>query len=152
MKPLPPHLATSRRYARWLWLLVGLFAARVLAQPASLVIGASWLPRFESWQGSNLPYPVLLAAQIVILALLARIAFQFTTGAVQPRHRTGHWLLGLGGVYFGTMLARLVLGATVLSANPWFAKPVPTFFHLVLASFMLLVGYYHYRYTPRNRS
>lgn len=149
--PHSPRLATSRRYARWLWLLVGLFAARVLAQPATFVIEASWLPRFESWQGSNLPYPVLLATQLVILALLARIAFRFTIGAVAPRRRTGVWLLSLGGVYFVAMLARLVLGATVLSTNQWLAKPLPTFFHLVLASFVLLAGYYHYRHEPRSR-
>lgn len=152
MKPDPPHLVTSQRYARGLWWLVGLFTARILAQPASLVIEASWLPRFESWQGSKLPYPVLLAAQLVILALLSRIALQFTRGAVQPRHRTGIWLLGLGGVYFVAMLTRLVLGATVLTANQWFARPLPTFFHLVLAAFLLLAGYYHYQYAPQNRS
>ncbi len=146
------RLNSSRRYARWLWVLFGLFMVRVIAQPASLVIESPALPRFGSWQGSNLPYPALLAAQLLILALLARIAFRFTTGAVKPRRQLGRWLLSLGGMYLVVMLVRLLLGATVLSTHPWFTRPLPAFFHLVLAAFLLFTGLYHFRHGPRRLS
>jgi hypothetical protein len=44
------------------------------------------------------------------------------------------------------MLARLVLGATVLSSQRWFARPLPTIFHIVLATYLLLCGHYHLRF------
>ena len=48
----------SQRYAPWLWLLLGLFALRVVAQPLALQVDTQLLPRFESWHGGLLPYPV----------------------------------------------------------------------------------------------
>jgi hypothetical protein len=43
------------------------------------------------------------------------------------------------------MLLRLILGLTLLSSVSWFATPIPAFFHLVLASIVLVIGHYHYR-------
>jgi len=34
---------------------------------------------------------------------------------------------------------------TIQIGSPFFARPVPIFFHLVLASFLLVCGYYHTR-------
>ena len=41
------------------------------------------------------------------------------------------------------MLARLLLGFTLLTHVRWFASPLPAFFHLVLAAYVLLFGYVH---------
>ena len=60
--------------------------------------------------------------------------------------------LVLGGVYFGGTVLRLVLGLTVRTNSPFFAKPVPIFFHLVLASFLLVCGYYHTQGEPMSAS
>jgi hypothetical protein len=138
--------SASARYAPWLWLLLALFAVRVIAQPLSLLTNSPNLPPFDAWQGSGLPYPVLLAAQLLIIAFMARTATRFRRGDVVPRYRLGVWLLVLGSVYFLTMFFRLVLGLTVLRESRWFSAYLPTTFHLVLASWLLLVGRFHFRY------
>ena len=74
-RPIP-----SRRYASGLWLLVLLFAFRVIAQPLALVVHHTLLPPFESWHSAALPYRVLLASQVAILAALGWTAWRFTVG------------------------------------------------------------------------
>lgn len=54
------NLIASKHYAKWLWLCVGLFALRVIAQAVALVFPSDFLPAFESWHGGVLPYAVLL--------------------------------------------------------------------------------------------
>jgi hypothetical protein len=49
------------------------------------------------------------------------------------------------------MLVRLILGLTVLSGQRWFASPVPTLFHLVLAAYVLLFGHFHYVHAAQSR-
>jgi hypothetical protein len=138
MKPKP-----SQRYAPWLWLLLGLFTIRVLAQPIALRVETPLLPRYESWHSGALPYPVLVITQVAIILWLSRTAWMFTTGAID---RFGVMMMALGGVYFAAMAVRLLLGATVLTHERWFASPLPTVFHLVLAACLLLCGHFHWRY------
>lgn len=142
---------STRTYAWALWLLTGLFAFRVAAQPAALAFDGL-LPSFDSWDGGVLPYPVLLVSQLVILDWLARTAWRFSTGKVVPRRQIGRAALAFGGVYFAVMFLRLLLGATALSHVRWFASPLPAFFHLVLATYLLLYGYCHVHTVPRNAS
>jgi hypothetical protein len=139
----------SRRYAAGLWLLLALFAFRVVAQPLALIVYSPLLPPFEAWHSAALPYGVLLASQIAILAALAWTAWHFTNGDVEPRRGVGIVALTLGGVYFAAMAARLVLGLTALSHVRWFASPIPTVFHLVLAAFLLVYGRFHYTHGAR---
>ena len=141
----------SQRYAPWLWLLLGLFTIRVLAQPIALHVDTPLLPRFESWHSGLLPYPVLVLTQVVVMLWLARTAWAFTTGAIAPRSRFGVVTMTLGGVYFAAMVMRLLLGATVLTDARWFASPLPTVFHLVLATYLLLFGHFHWRYGSDHR-
>jgi len=145
-------MSSSRDYAPWLWLLLALFIVRVIAQPTALLISAPFLPPFESWHSGVLPYPALVAAQLLIVAWFARTAWRFSRGEVTPRYRLGVWMLMFGGVYFATMLARLVLGATVLSSNRWFSSVLPTMFHLVLASYLLVYGHFHFRHASTARN
>jgi hypothetical protein len=133
----------ARRCAPWLWLLTGLFALRVAAQPAALVASAAWLPPFDSWHGGVLPYPVLLLSQVAILGWLGWTARQFGAGAIAPSRPMGYAAVAFGTVYFGVMLIRLLLGVTVLADVRWFASPLPAFFHLVLATYVLLFGLVH---------
>jgi hypothetical protein len=142
---------STRRYARALWALTGLFAFRVVAQPAALAFDRL-LPSFNSWDGGVLPYPVLLVTQLVILGWLARTAWRFSTGKVVPHRRIGLAAVAFGGVYFAAMLLRLLLGATALSDVRWFASPLPAFFHLVLATYLLLYGYGHVHTASSNAS
>ena len=137
----------SQRYAPWLWLLLGLFVMRVLAQPLALLVDTPLLPRFESWHSGVLPYPVLVLTQLIIVPWLARTSRAFASGAVVPNARIGKAAIVLGSVYFVAMAARLLLGATVLADQRWFASPLPTVFHLALAAFLLLYGHFHWRYS-----
>jgi uncharacterized protein len=138
--------AASARYAPWLWLLLALFVVRVVAQPLALIVHAGFLPPFEEWQSGAVPYPILVVAQVLIILWLWRTAARFTGGRVVPRRRLGAIMLALGGIYFLTMVVRLVLGLTLLSEQRWFASPIPTVFHLVLATALLLYGHFHFRY------
>lgn len=130
--------------ARWLWALLVLFSVRVLAQLVQHLHPVSWLPAFERWQGSALPYPVLLASQLAIVCCAAVIARRVGRGGARSR-RLGGVLLVLGSAYFAVMGARLGLSQSLLDGHPWFGKPLPAFFHLVLAGYILVLGRYHWR-------
>ena len=140
-----------RGHARVLWVLTGLFAFRVVAQPAALVLDGL-LPSFNSWDGGLLPYPVLLATQLVILGWMAQTARRFSAGTVTPRPAIGRAAMVFGWLYFSVMFLRLLLGATLLSDVRWFASPLPAFFHLVLASYLLIYGYRHVHTVSGNGS
>jgi hypothetical protein len=144
-------IPSSRDYARWLWLLLALFIARVIAQPIALVTSAPFLPPFESWHSGVMRYPVLVVAQLLIIAWCARTAWHFSKGDVTPNYRLGVRMLVLGGIYFAAMLLRLVLGLTVLNTNRWFSSTLPTIFHLVLASYLLVYGHFHFLHGEINR-
>lgn len=131
------------RLASWLWLLTALFAFRVLAQLTQLFAPVPFLPPFAAWHSATLSYGQLLAAQIVMLALMIHVAWRCATVRGTRCARTGGLLLWLGGVYFGVMLLRLLLGMTMLSGHHWFGQPIPAVFHLVLAGFVLTLGAWH---------
>lgn len=121
-----------------LWTLLALFTLRVAGQALVAYAGVQWLPPMARWHSDLMPYPVLLGAQVLILALMARIALDFTRGRgffVQPRRFFAvHWLW-FGWIYLGAMLARLAIqGPTI-----------PVFFHYVLAAFVIAVGLWHRR-------
>lgn len=126
-----------------LWLLLGLFCLRVVGQPLAAVLDLPLLPPFEAWHGGALPYPVLVAAQVAIVALYAWMARGIGGGRTRPRRRLGRALLLLGGVYLAFLAARLVLGATVLADSRWWSARIPTVSHLVLAAFLLVAGHFH---------
>jgi len=141
---------TLRAYAVLGWFLVALFAGRVIAQPLSLVVGS--LPTFESWHSAALPYSILLTSQLVILAILGWLTHRMAKGAIDPGRTFGAVMLSLGSAYFLVMIARLVLGLTIFSNVRWFASPLPTVFHLVLASWLLLYGHLHWTLGLRTHS
>ncbi len=133
----------AKELAPWLWLLMGLFALRVVAQPLALV----WdrLPAFEEWHSATLPYFWLVFFQALILLVMIIISARFSAGRVRPSPRLGLALLCIGTAYMGVMIVRLVLGISVMRGDSWFDRPLPTLFHLVLASFVITVGGYHRR-------
>ena len=137
-----PHVLIS--FAVGLWILLGLFAVRVVAQPAQLWLRIAWLPAFDTWHSGALPYWLLLVLQALTLVAQVRIAAAFSAGRVVPSRRAARWWLVAGGIYCSAMLLRLGLGATLLASQHWFSAWLPTLFHLVLASFVLLVGALHH--------
>ena len=136
----------SRRYGFWLWVLLGLFSFRVVAQLVQWRIDVPFLPSFEAWHSDVLPYGLLLTTQVLVFGAYGWVALAFTKERVQPSRRSAWLWLSIGAVYAGAMAVRLVLGLTVMSSHYWFANHLPTFFHVVLASFMGVVGGFHLRY------
>lgn len=126
--------------------LTGLFAFRVAAQFLESVAPSPLIPDFDRWSSGAIDYPLLLSAQLVILAVM------ISGIALLPRLRLKQALLGaleyFAIVYFAVMLVRLVIALAGISSLPWFQLPLPAFFHLVLASYLFCVA----RFISHNQS
>lgn len=138
-------MGTQRHYFWIFRLLTGLFLLRILAQLVQLLFNFPWLPSFETWQSGALQYKFLLPFQLLILLICFRIISKFRSRLPIPNKSWGRAFLALGSIYFITMTARIVLGVTIAKNHFWFNAPLPSFFHLILASIVLTLGYYHYK-------
>jgi len=141
---MAPSLS-PRAYAAACWSLSALFAARVLGQAVQRWMPQPFLPPVEAFQGSNLPYWLLLSVQLLILAVMVRVAGRVQTHRLVPNRRAGIWLAWPGAAYMVVALGRIGVGLAVPGAPAWFRTWIPAFFHLVLAGFVLAVSLYHLR-------
>ena len=139
----------TRSYGYGLMALLGLFVFRVVAQLIQAVYPVFFLPRFEVWQSGALPYPLLVVFQLAIIAFYGRVVWKFRSGTVEPNSRAAHIYLTLGGIYFTVMAFRLVTGFSFAADHPWLGAHIPTIFHLILSSFLLLAGFFHSPYTDK---
>ncbi len=130
-------------YLPWFLLLAALFCFRVLAQLAQWIHPTGLLPPFAAWHSETLPYWLLLVSQIAIIAAMAYVVVRVRNGGLRPSPVLATGLFWFGAAYFAGMAFRLVAGQTFLSHIAWFAAPLPAFFHLVLAGFVMLLGRYH---------
>jgi len=137
----------TRRYGYGLAVLFALFCFRVAAQLVQKLSPVEFLPPFDAWQSGALAYEALLFFQVLILAGCLKVVLAFLKESVAPAPRTGKICLALGGLYFSVMIFRLVAGLTFAPDHPWFGARIPTFFHLVLASFILLWGHFHWKFS-----
>lgn len=135
----------GRRYFPWMLGLAGLFVLRVLAQLVQALHPLSFLPPFQVWHGAILPYPLLVAFQIAVMSVLARVLWRVRTDAISPSPWKYRTCFSLGGIYFAFMGFRLFAGLTFLADHPWFSRSLPAFFHVVLATFILMLGHYIYK-------
>ena len=133
-------------WASALWGLTALFCLRVAGQPLAALVAVPGLPPFDAWHGGALPYPLLLVTQLAIVAWLIRTTRAVGAATVRWRRSLGRWLLAASCLYGAIMAARLVFGATFLRDVAWFARPVPTVFHLVLAAYLGIYGHLHLRH------
>lgn len=130
------------RHHRWLILLTVLFGLRVLAQLVQILEEVAFLPALELWQGSSLPYPVLLVSQVVIIGIQIVVISRVRRGLIRPRAWKVNLCYWFGGMYFSVMIVRLLAGLSFLSDNSWFNKSLPAVFHIVLASYILILGHH----------
>lgn len=140
----------QKRYLRLLATLLFLFCLRVLGQILVAFFGVKFLPPMEEWFSGLLPYPELLTAQILIVLLYGKICLDFARGYgyfVTPRPRLGINLLKFGWLYLGVMIIRYVIRMGLYPHERWTGGSIPIFFHWVLASFLLVLGQYHWRST-----
>lgn len=135
----------AKKYAPILWFLLGLFCLQVLGQLLVAIFEVSLLPPMEQWYDAVMPYPVLVALQAVIIVIFVRICTTFAKGRVIPRRTLGLRLLGYGSLYFTAMVIRYAIRMSLYPNERWFGGSIPIFFHWVLAAFLLVVGYYHWR-------
>ena len=138
--------ARAAAYAPWLWGLTILFLLRVAGQVIVVLFHPTWLPPMAEWYSGLLPYPYLLPAQILILALMVSIDRSFSTGTgpfVLPRPRMGRWLMTASYLYFGGMVVRYIVSMTLHPERRWLGGTIPIVFHCVLATYLHLVGRYH---------
>src|SRR5882724_3528390 len=138
------------RIAKILWVLMALFGLRVVGQFLVELFDLRFLPPSEEWFSGAIPYPQLLASQITILALQAKICLDFTRRAgwsYRPRRRAATFLLPFAAVYLAVMIIRYVVRMGLYPHERWTGGSIPIFFHWVLAIYLLLVGYHHWRET-----
>jgi hypothetical protein len=133
-----------------MFFLAILFFARVLAQCVQFFFPLSFLPPFAAWQSGVLPYPMLIAVQVVIIIFMIKIIKRYLRSQVVPNAKTGGMLIILGSIYFFLMGFRMIAGLTFAPRGSWFHALLPTFFHLVLAAFILTVGFFHKKYSKSN--
>jgi uncharacterized protein len=138
--------SSSRRLAILLWVLLLAFYLRVLGQTVVAYAGVSWLPPMEEWYSGLVPYPVLLPAQLIIIALYAKVCLDVSREKgffVRTRPVFGRGVLWFGYLYLASMVLRYIIRMSLYPEARWFGGTIPIAFHWVLASFIILFGHYH---------
>lgn len=133
----------ERPYAMLCWLLSALFAARVIGQALQETLPQPFLPAADRFQGSALPYAVLLVAQLAILYAMLRATTRLQGGATVPKRSHGVAFAAFGTLYMAVALGRIVVGLAVPAAPEWFRTWIPALFHVVLAGFVLTLAAFH---------
>jgi hypothetical protein len=134
-----------RRYAVLLGTLTVLFILRVLGQILVGLHEVPFLPPFAQWYSGLLPYPLLLPAQFLLIALMLKIVRDFARGTgyfVNLTPFTGDVLKVLGCIYALSMLVRYIVTMVLHPELRWFTGTIPIWFHLVLATFLFTLGLY----------
>ena len=100
--------AAARPYAVLLAVLATLFLLRVAGQALVAFAGTPGLPPMGEWYSGLLPYPLLLPAQALILAVQGWICVDFARGEALPPRRAplARWLARASYVYAGAMAVR----------------------------------------------
>ncbi len=132
-------------YGAVLWILLGLFCFRVVAQLIQSYFSIELLPAFDAWHSGALPYHYLVITQVLIIFLYGYISVRFTNRSVVPNRKLGNIFFYTGLIYAIVMLARLFIGLFV-SSSAWFHAYLPIFFHFVLAAFLIVVGMFHLKF------
>ena len=140
LKPL-----SSGKTTTLLIILLLLFLFRVLAQLLQFIGDLPYLPDFEAWHSATIPYGWLLFSQGLIITIIISVIIRIHRMLYRFNKRRGILLLCLGSFYFLFMLARFLLSVTIMTSHPWFGATLPAFFHLVLASIVIVIGLYEYQ-------
>jgi len=126
-------------YRTLLAVLTALFAFRIIMQLLVAKWPIAWLPPFEAWHSEAMPYSVLLSLQFIILAMMTLgTLFMPRLGANQKASRI---LAVMGWIYLVLMVKRTVIGIFDLSEHIWFDGAVPTVFHFVLISYLMIMSH-----------
>ena len=111
----------------------------MLGQALVAFFDVRFLPPMEAWYSGLMPYRYLLPSQLLIIAVMAKICFDFT------RQRGFFFEPKRGWLWFGS----LYLAAMIARAVFLWDHPIPIVFHWVLAAFVITVGLSHRRRLAR---
>jgi len=146
MMPMPPAVQLDSGSASvLLWLLLGAFAARVLGQLVVAVARPRWLPPMSEWFSGLVAYPLLLAIQVLVIVSMAVIALGVGAGwpALATRNApVGSVLVGVADVYALAMALRYVVRMARRPDQRWLGGTIPIAFHVVLATWLFVLGSY----------
>jgi putative CocE/NonD family hydrolase len=143
---------TAKSPAAVLWVLLALFVVRVLGQLIVVIAAPPFLPPMEEWLSGSIPYPYLLASQILIILLMIKMYrdVQRTKNFWgTPKRGLGKALVSFGMIYLTVMIIRYTIRMSLYPLGRWTGGSIPIIFHLVLASFVLTLGVFHLRNTTR---
>jgi hypothetical protein len=116
---------------------------RVIGQIEVLLMAPPWLPPFSAWESGLVPYPVLLPAQILLVAWMAAIASDHSRGAgpmwVESPQARGR-LNAVAAVYALVMLVRLAVTAALPPHSMIDRGLIPILAHWDLAGFIALLA------------
>jgi hypothetical protein len=139
-------------YGRILGLLTLLFFLRVLGQILVVFLPVIWLPAAQHWESGLIPYPILLAIQIVMLIAMLKICSDILRGQglfAELRPSSSRFLIGFSALYAAAMILRYVLTMAFQPDMRWWGDTIPIFFHFVLAAFIFVFGSYN---SPQRRT
>lgn len=136
----------GHEYAWVLFALWLLFLLRVLGQVLVMFTRVSFLPRKEEWFSGLMPYPQLLASQVIILCVYGKVWLDLFAGKgwfAPPSASFGRGLLKFGCAYLGLMILRYILRMGLYPKERWVGGCIPIFFHWVLSLFLVVLGLYN---------
>jgi len=131
------------RHGPILALLTALFFLRVLGQALVAYASVGWLPAMQHWASGLIPYPALLAIQIVMLVVMIKISTDIWRSKgffATPQLSSARLLIGFSAIYSGSMVLRYVLTMIFQPEMRWLGSAIPIFFHFVLAAFIYTLG------------
>ena len=131
------------RHGRILALLTLLFSLRVLGQALVEFLSVDWLPATEAWASGLIPYPLLLAIQLVMLIGMVKIVSDVWRQSGFFLTAPTSWsrvLIGCSAVYAGSMVLRYIGTMIFRPEMRWLGATIPIFFHFVLAAFLYTWG------------
>lgn len=111
------------------------FLLRVLGQLIVLIAKPRWLPPMKDWYSGLVVYPILLPAQIAIIALMIFMIRQVAQDARNPP--LAHGIIAFATAYALAMVVRFIILRRKHPEYRWYeGGMIPILFHWVLAAFL----------------
>lgn len=142
-------------YGKVLGFLTLLFFLRVLGQALVAFLSVTWLPAMGQWYSGVIPYPSLLAIQLVMLLFMMKISMDIARGAGMFALKRPSWsrfMVRCSAIYAGAMVLRYAITMIFRPEMRWLGDTIPIFFHFVLAGFIFVLGRYNFAANERSGS
>ena len=136
--------ADPRTTGLFLAALTSLFALRVVGQLVVRARAPRFLPPTDDW--NLMPYRLLLPIQFAFLAVMATVCAALLRDEGRPADPApglGRAAVALATIYAGAMVVRYAVRMARRPEERWFGGTIPIVFHLVLASYVFVLGSFH---------